>query len=1249
VQTITEAMQTMITSGRYTNPAARLVCDIDPPFVGVDQLLEGAKDPFFYEYDNMLYMSVVTSAGIVIYSVDLATKGLTQVASVIAANVQNARICYEGSTFYAVWENSVDGKVYYYNGTTTAELADGTCPDILYNSAVYYFWIGADGIYQKTGTTTNKIVEKGDKETFKGLRIFLMPDGYMMPVYVVETAEQDEIRILTPETSEKEVFLDELVQGVDYTSKSMVGTTNSSPPVFNTWGDGTSIRLGNTVVSKALAGYAQGDGTFGGSSELRYNGLNSKYKRFKGQYYGDLVKSANVAAGGIYLTAVGSLFYQTPSQVVNIDVSLSGSIGEISFSMWSGGWIGRYGVFANPRFVYDVPVYKTIHAADKGTLDRLQGSFSGNSVYLSWYQNGVVYGKAFYESEMFTEHQSVDSGDASYIPSMTSDKQNGFVASAIGVYSTDYAYKSFDGNISTSWYYYNNQLTPNYISIKLDKPVIIKAYSLTPRDQGYITYAPVTFELQGSNDNVNWMTIDSQNELRLVDSDPRYASTAWFSGREREFAVATSEGFLYYRLYIETYGIYAHYRGWLAAATCAGIGEFKLYTKDGSFKLYNGASNLGRWTGAAQFCIGYGDGLPVMHVTNSEIDLVVWERGGNLVYGPKILDSPISADCTLSRSMESGSFNADFANDGSFATGALAELFQNEKKIGFELGYNGEFIRKATGQADSDIVKRTQSNIITISAKNKFYDLMQGSITRNYVKTFTIGEKTTVISGYALTGSINDKETVEIRIDALNGKRWIPGSMEIANLTAGFTQITEVYGQTEFFGFVRIRNDSGAAGTPSFDVLAEDCSSLARKAGTKGSVENESKTLTGTTAVRLTQKSVDGTMVVNIAVKNVDGEPYDYNEDEPELGDYILAVDASGYTTLARTAGSAIADGEAVQIDYNYISATSFSMSFSGKTAEKTLVLLNPSAPESYQVVVTGVSGMTINQYYANYRPLHIFVNASVNGGLLQFVLNRSYSGTVTFEVWARPMENERAFGVYPSPADIFKDLAKRAMYKDVKFDEYSGTLEEGQFTSLDTETGDDLFFQIEEGFDPDTLRIENTSMKTSGNVEAISHDVNIHILEAGYILDNDQNYNWGVRLSVTRAAYSGLAIEYSFQIWGQYTARKDFLPPFVLSMPDLPQTNLTTPLRVVDITIEEAARKALQVCFADGRPFNMFVNPRGEWVIKLVKSEAFHHAAHTFQAQNMGSITQKRQSPLVLDRVEIEGAATESFLIQIR
>jgi hypothetical protein len=1091
MQTISDAMQSMIDSGRYTNPAARLICDIDPPFVGLNTLLENASSPYFYEYSGALYMSVVISAGIVIYSVDIATKGLTQVASITADNVKNARFCYDGSLFYAVWENSTDGKVYYYNGSTTAELVTGICPDILYDSAVYLFWIGTDGIYQKTGSSTSLLVEQDEGETFKGLRVFLMPDGVVMPCYVVETAEQDELRALISET-----------------------------------------------------------------------------------------------------------------------------------------------------------VVKIIHIANKGTLDSLQGSFTGNNIYLSWYQNRVVYGRALYESEMFTEYNSTQS----YIPEMTGNTTGFFVASAKAEAGTMVqAYKAFDGDKTFLPYWFDSTALPTWVRIGLDKSVLLTSYSITPTantsNWNYHS-APIDFELQGSYDGVSWETIDSQTGLN-------YASPSqWWSGVERVFVLPTTpKPYPYFRLYITRMG--GRHRdsgeGVMGDGQCV-FGELKLYVS----KTYNGSDSLGRWTGSTQFCSGFGDGLPVMHVTNSEIDLVVWERDGDLVYGPYILDNPISADCTLSRSMDSGAFNADFANDGEFVTGDLAELFENEKKIGFEIGYDGEFVRKATGQADSDTVNRTQSNVITISAKNKFYDLMQASITRNYGKTFTVGEKTTVLTGYALTASIDDGDIVEVRIDATNGERWIPGSMEIANLTVGFTAITEVYGQTEFFGFVRLRNDSGTTGTPTFDVLAEDCTSLARKVGERGSVLDESKTLTGTTAIRLTHKNIDGTLITKkengVVVKNSStNKEYDYT-DKPEESDYVLAVDGEGYTTIARTANSSIADGEEVKIDYNYIVKTTFSMSFSSETNQDVLTFLQLSVPESYQIKIISVQEehfpswwpVSIEEYYEVNRPLHIFIDASVNGGLLQIILqNFHFDMIVEYEVWARPMEADQAFGTYPTPEDIFKDLSKRALYKDVKFLDYEGTLVAGQFTSYDEY---DLFFSIEEGFDPDTLRIENTS--TRGDVSAVCHDVNISIIEAGYIVDNDEYQNWGVRLSVTRAAYSGAEIDYSFQIWGQYIARYDFLPPFNLNISDLPQTNLTKPLRVTDITIEEAARKALQVCFADGRPFDMFIGGNGEWIIKLVKSETFQNAAHAFQAVNMGTITQKRQTPLVLDRVEIEGSATESYLI---
>jgi hypothetical protein len=1080
MQTISSNMQAMITSGRYTNPAARLICDIDPPFVGLNTLLENASSPYFYEYSSTLYMSVVASTGIVIYLVNIATKGLTQVASITAANVQNARFCYNGSLFYAVWENSADGKIYYYNGSTTAELVTGICPDILYNSAVYLFWIGADGIYQKTGATISKLVLREVGETLKGLRVFLMPDGVFKIFYTIETESQDEVRMV-----KNNVYIENV--------QKMISNSTPSPYVANS--NGT---IGD-------AGAAQAYRAFDRSTSIYWFSFNSTYpiwlsikidmqKAIKAYSITPAVRSNNMYA------PIDFKLQGSNDDVNWIDVDTQTGLTEINQNAWypyverkfylanesesylyyrlyltttgsqslyfleSGleSQVSPYWALVSEFQLYDIEyVYKTIHTADKGTLDRLQGSFSGNSIYLSWYQNRVVYGRALYESEM-----------------------------------------------------YNNE------------------------------------EFVGSN-------------------------------------------------------------------------------------------YLGRWTGATQFCSGFGDGLPVMHVANSEVDLVAWERNGNLVYGPKVLDNPMSADCTLSRSMESGDFNADFANDGEFVIGDLTELFENEKKIGFEIGYNSEFIRKATGQADSDTVKRTESNIITISAKNKFYNLMQATITRNYSKTFTIGEKTTIITGYALTGSIPADGTVEVRIENINGKRWIPGSMEIANLTSGFTAITEVYGQTEFFGFIRIRNDFELPGTPSFDVLAEDCTTIARKVGSKGEIENEEVELNETTPVALAQKSIDDSQVANVVVKNSDDEAYDYTEDS-EQSDYALDVNGGGYTIVARTANSSIADGETVYIDYDYITQTTFSMTFDeSKSEEDVLTFLQLSASDSYQVKVLSVTGMTVEQYYANYRPLHIFSAAAVNGCLVQFVLNQNFTGTITYEIWARPTESEQEFGIYPTPESIFKDLSKRALYKDVKFLDYDGSLEEGQFTSYNKY---DLFFSIEEGFDPDTLRIENTS--TKGDVSAVSQDVNISIIEAGYIVDNDGYQNWGVRLSVTRAAYSGASLNYSFQIWGQYIARYDFLPPFNLNVSDLPQTNLTEPLRVVDVTIEEAARKALQVCFANGRPFDMFINYLGEWTIKLVKSETFQNAAHTFQSVNMGSITQKRQTPLVLDRVEVEGSATESYLI---
>jgi hypothetical protein len=672
--------------------------------------------------------------------------------------------------------------------------------------------------------------------------------------------------------------------------------------------------------------------------------------------------------------------------------------------------------------------------------------------------------------------------------------------------------------------------------------------------------------------------------------------------------------------------------------------------------MYQGSLSSGRWTGAVEFSTVPEDSSPALLIIDGEVSFCVWARNGKLYIAPQRISKYIrAADCALTTKLDSGAFTIDMVNkDGVFTKGECADLFENEKSVGLEIGYNGEYVRIATSQSDSSDANKSRSgSTISVTTKNKFYDLLQMTMTKNYPRKFTVGAKTTVLEDYALSDTLAAKDTTgyiaEVRIDAPNGMRWVPGSVSIANLTEGVTA-SDVYGQTEFFAFVRLTNTTDAAIDPVFDVLAQDNTSSGRRVGKTETVTGESKTLSGTTAVRLTNKSIDGSKVINVSV--VFGDIAYTNGP-----DYTLAVDSEGYTTIARTAasddgeGSTIPDGSTVTVGYTYISTFSFTLSFSNaKTAQDFAYLYPYSQPESYQVVVTEVRGRTGNifnrhwtdktdNYYATYRPYHLFYTTATNGAGIQIILNQKAYLTVTFEIWARPMETEQVFGEYMTVKEIFADLVKRAAYKDIMFYEYDdddAKLEEGQFTSLD-DNGKDLFFAIEEGFDVDTLRIENTG----------TADVNITILEAGYILDNDGSSNWGVKVAVTRAYYSLLEVSYSFQIWGQYTERKDFLPPLVLEMDDLADTELTAPLQLIDVTIEEALRKLLQICFYDGNPYKIFAGARGQIRVVPYKADRLDNIKHTFRVRNVAEIAKTRQIPLVIDRAEIKGSISSLKLVE--
>ena len=102
-------------------------------------------------------------------------------------------------------------------------------------------------------------------------------------------------------------------------------------------------------------------------------------------------------------------------------------------------------------------------------------------------------------------------------------------------------------------------------------------------------------------------------------------------------------------------------------------------------------------------------------------------------------------------------------------------------------------------------------------------------------------------------------------------------------------------------------------------------SKLERVDGTQQIVTNEEHTLKGTTFIRLNKPMGNGTEVTIDSVKKKNGPA------AVKDTDYIVALDADGYTCIARKSSSTVlTDGSAIQVSYKYTPAAYKKLGFGG-------------------------------------------------------------------------------------------------------------------------------------------------------------------------------------------------------------------------------------------------------------------------------------------------------------------------------
>ena len=126
------------------------------------------------------------------------------------------------------------------------------------------------------------------------------------------------------------------------------------------------------------------------------------------------------------------------------------------------------------------------------------------------------------------------------IPTMTSNTAPSGVASASTEDSAGFAaWKAMDKNTETFWNTTANTNT-GWLKYQFAAAKIICQYTI----MGFVdaTYSPKTWTFDGSNDNTDWTTIDTQTNI------------AFASNEKKTFVCANSTPYLYYRLNITVNG-----------------------------------------------------------------------------------------------------------------------------------------------------------------------------------------------------------------------------------------------------------------------------------------------------------------------------------------------------------------------------------------------------------------------------------------------------------------------------------------------------------------------------------------------------------------------------------------------------------------------------------------------------------------------------------------------------------------------
>lgn len=598
--------------------------------------------------------------------------------------------------------------------------------------------------------------------------------------------------------------------------------------------------------------------------------------------------------------------------------------------------------------------------------------------------------------------------------------------------------------------------------------------------------------------------------------------------------------------------------------------------------IYQGSLHPGRWSPETVFTDNRDDSSPTMVMSGGEPLLLLWDRNGQLYTAPSTIREGISS----SQVQSDGSFNVALANPGGKYTRNSSEqagLFANEKLAAIYMGYDGDLVRMATGQFDSSKgVKAPDSATFTPNYKNKYADLIGLQMSKRYSAIYPTGPKSTMVTGFSPSKPIPAGKVVEVKINAPALHRWYPGSPAVESVTGAGSENLIIIGPY------------GASETFCF-----------LRIGNAG--------------------DTDVTPSIN-----------------------IKAVDCSNLATK-------VSSGRSLAILADHSQAFDY-YTFDESVSEDKKIRV---VPTSYQINITAISGSgpvtwdsqkitILNSVY--YYQVVVF-DPAANGVGVQILLfdatgavkTISNGMTITFDIYGREyvsingVKVKPPFGRFWSAREVLLDIAKIASRKELMLVSSDDVIDEDRLKLRAGEYSTSLFLSIEEKFDLETLRVVNTG----------TTELQMDIVDAGYIYNDvaEPEQEWGIRIAVTRCVSSMSEKKFTFQVWGQFVGRTDFIYPLSIDIPDSLTSNFDGELMIEDQTIEDAINKVLQVSFdQEDAQHELVVNANGHY--RLCPYRITSDTVATLRVNNIGEITKTIESPMIIDRIRVKGKIYDSLVV---